>query len=436
MPLPVYFDPVACEAGSGISSESYALITGSAIFAVMVLVTLILRLQIERQNEAAIGDYSHVEMYGVLALFLVFFLCAGLGVGGLVTNCTLGCSSFAAHCGSLSCIFSNLLPQGYVYICVLLVLASVIFLYYINGMASLRVRSEHGKLDLVRRVSWCRMAVIGEWTMRVGVLLTVLTGILPAPTNNCGIVPEQVMTLAGDDCFYANSNVVHAVGAVGGVLLAAVGLVLRMTAPVYVFRGGDEVIKAWPCSRTNPHSLFSDRALGGLAIIVWLNLVVAVVMFSLYVTLETMTIAKTVDTCLNYRSREACLGLDLPQAQFNWAKERLQSSDPEHLSTDGWQCEWSETRAFTYAPCTAINCDRDGRLSRFKYSTTFEYLGLIFSTYAMGVGLELIKLRESRLFGYEGIQSVAAGSGRGRPMVTTMSARGATTHGNVDLDFA
>ena len=113
MPLPVYFDPVACEAGSGISSESYVLITGSAIFAVMVLVTLILRLQIERQNEAAIGDYSHVEMYGVLALFLVFFLCAGLGVGGLVTNCTLGCSSFAAHCGSLfHRVWQGLLQSG------------------------------------------------------------------------------------------------------------------------------------------------------------------------------------------------------------------------------------------------------------------------------------------------------------------------------------
>jgi len=163
----------------------------------------------------------HLESLGKWSFLAIFFLGFDLLIPGRVTDCTLGCSSWASACNSISCICANLTTEGYVYLLLLMAFNCKIFLDEINSIAA-------GRMQALRKTAggwaqWC------EYMMRAGVLLAVITGLVPSPASNCDIMEPE--SLGGNSCLEDQMAYLHTFGIGCGVALLLLGSGLRMFVP-------------------------------------------------------------------------------------------------------------------------------------------------------------------------------------------------------------
>jgi hypothetical protein len=212
---------------------------------------------------------------------------------------------------------------------------------------------------------------MGEWMIRIGFVLTVVTGLIPSPASNCGVQPQEVTDVAGDDCYNEKMSVFHASSIVFGLIIAILGTLLRLFGKRYV-KG------EWKSFQFGGQSPYITAM---VVISLVFLLLPGVALLGIYKMNDSGSAAE-VDFCSRYTTRDACSGQELPSLWYTWASERKMDENPG-LTQDGWQCEWLEAVSMTSAPCVRANCDANGRLGPRKLAIVAEYLGLVIGVFGI-----------------------------------------------------
>jgi len=358
---------------------------GSLYAIVVVLVLTRLAYKVYQQHGLHDDAKVQIQHFGTLLVISTFLLCLGVYIHGYVVNCSLGCSTFATECSSISCTVANHVPEGYVVLGSLLLVNAVAMLRMINDLTITRMQLagfEKGLWTGLWTKSGANTAAVGEWCLRVGFVSTIVTGLVPTPASNCGVQPSSVTEVTGDDCFNGFMSNLHTNGLAYGIALATLGTLLRTFAPREV-KGEWNRFKC-KCGR---------RAIGVMAMVL-VSLVFLLLpglsFLAVFVVNNTGPAAK-VDFCSHYTTQAACSGQELPRLWYTWAAERKMGST-SGLTKDGWQCEWLETVAMTSTPCVRANCDHKNRLGPRKTAIITEYLGLVNGVYGIYFAVWTIRI--------------------------------------------
>lgn len=371
--------PGACESQTAWTSQGQLLYWGSLYAVVVALACTILAYKTYHLLDLRKDAQEQIQRLGTLWVISTFFLALGVFVAGHVVQCNLGCSTYASECGSISCVVANFMPEGYVVLALLLLSACVAILRNVNDLTLQRM-DDAGMSGLITADMQSGykgvLGAIGEWLLRVGFVFTVITGLIPSPMSNCGLQPQSVTDIAGDDCFAEVMSNLHVQGIIIGLVLAIIGTFIRIFAPRKI---GSE----WKGAS------FSSSPLPVKALVV-LSLVFLLAMGVVFLVIYAANdkgAAIEVDFCPHYKSEAACLGQELPDQWYSWAAARKQADFGDKLTVDGWQCEWHDMISTVSTGCVRTNCNNNGRVNRYKLAVVAEFLGLVIGVYGVYFGI-------------------------------------------------
>lgn len=370
--------PGACKADGAWTTSGNLMFYVCIYAVVLAVVCTALSMYVYKKHGMHDAVDRQVQRFGTLWVISTFFLALGVYISGHVVACTLGCGTYAVECASISCVVANHVPEGYVILGILLLVACVSILMNVNDLALLRLSNADTTMlsSMQSFMGADLLAPLGEWLLRVGFVLTVVTGLVPSPSSNCGMQPPEVTEVTGDDCFNHVMGMLHANGIIYGLVLAILGALFRCFAPRRVGDG-------WQCFDFRGHPLIALLALISIAFLLFLGVAFLVV----YVQNDNGS-AATMDFCTHYESQASCEGRQLPSAWYVWASRRKMNDKPPHipaLTRDGWQCAWYDNIAtVSRSGCMRVDCDKDGKwLDGRKLAIVAEFLGLVTGVYGI-----------------------------------------------------
>jgi len=282
---------------------------------------------------------------------------------------------------------ANINREAFLALAVMLIVTCIVAIRSVNHITVKRMQFE-GKTtkQLLEEHSAAGKA---EWGIRVGFVMTIITGLVPSPAHNCGVQPADVTELVGDNCWAASLSLIHTIGIIAGLAIAIIATMVRIFLP-RAGPGSDDAC-CFAVSVARKHRAFGLHLFITLACL----LVTGLIWLVVYLAHDNGA-AFAIDYCRDYSSKAACLGYEIPNSWLTWAAARKREDNPTILTVNGWQCEWLEEISFTSAPCVRKSCDVDGRLAGRKLAIIAEFLGLVFGAFGVLEGINIIGILDRK----------------------------------------
>eukprot|EP00040_Diaphanoeca_grandis_P015391 m.78529 g.78529 ORF g.78529 m.78529 type:complete len:414 (+) comp25123_c1_seq1:190-1431(+) len=339
----------------------------TALLLLLVIVMVILRSTIQKLQptikgtEVGILGFNPANPVGKLLLMPLFFIALGVFVISRALDCSLGCSTFAAHCTSISCIVANLMPEGYTFLFVMLVTQALVFYDRIDEIS--RVRRSHASYVGTLRP-------IAENLVRVGVVMMTLTGMIPMYTTNC-----HLETAPGTGCWESTLGMFH-LAIVPGIGLSSIGLLLLLCIRRHHGESSTEKRSFGLMANTRDMPSPVRRVVLILMALAVITTIMAGVFFLTWI-LAFPENSSTIDTCIKYTTAAACTGA----AHNNYVRTLADNR------TDGWRCRWYEDAPVWMSPCMLADCNKDDRIFTHRRGIMCEYLGWAYWATALSASL-------------------------------------------------
>ena len=266
----------------------------------------------------------------VSELGLVHIILGTLAVVISILVVNADCGSPAAYAATISRVSASILAEGYVFMFVALTLFAYMFCRRVGELAWER----NGGWD---HSPW-RLVSITDRTMMVGVLLTVVTGVVPDGADNCDLDGDGEVDPTVKDCRAHVFRHLHILGIGLGILISAVSAVVRA---VKIF---------WRQKNKSPdvYNLLRLRLSFGIFCCSAVGVIVFLVVF--FVIQSQVKEAQSMHLCVKYTTKDTCEGAGLPRT---W----LDATADVNLGNMSWPCSWNDAALVTDPyPCTNPNC--------------------------------------------------------------------------------
>ena len=99
--------PEACPADTAFSAEGYFLLFACLIAGALLKICMLMAHKVQ----ADMGLIANLMRTGTMWVINAFFVALGITIAGGVVNCSLGCTTYATDCSSISCVVAIVSPD-------------------------------------------------------------------------------------------------------------------------------------------------------------------------------------------------------------------------------------------------------------------------------------------------------------------------------------
>jgi hypothetical protein len=282
----------------------------------------------------AVAALAHAMTAELLLVHII------LGSLGLITSAFVvnaECWSPAGYAATISRISASILPEGYVFMFVALTMFAYLFCRRVNYMAW--VRNGGTSIGIINRSPRCTTPSVTDRVMMIGVMLTVVTGIVPDKADNCDLDGDHQVDSTVDECGALFVRLVHIIGIGIGIATSASTAAVRA---VYIF-------KLHKDQSPEVYNQFRLRVAFGIFISSAVLVIIFLIVF-MGVIQPQVKEAQSMHLCIIYSTKDTCEGTGLPQTWRDATADVNMS----------WPCVWNEAALVTDPyPCTNPTCGED-----------------------------------------------------------------------------